>query len=219
VTTARWAVFGAGPQGRIAAEAVRAAVPTAEVVFVDDRVGGEVAGIPARPRGWLLGRTDLADWGVIVALGRNDTRLRVAAELEAEGCQFGVLIHPSAVVSPSASLGAGTFVMPAAVVNAGATVGAHAIVNTRVVVEHDSEIGSGASLAPGVATGGRVRIGAGAFVGVGAVICPRVEIGEWAVVGAGAVVTKDVPPRVVAYGSPARVIRPTDPDRDWAKLL
>jgi UDP-2-acetamido-3-amino-2,3-dideoxy-glucuronate N-acetyltransferase len=39
------------------------------------------------------------------------------------------------------------------------------------------------------------------------VICPGVEIGEEAFVGAGAVVTKDVPPRVVVVGSPARVLR------------
>jgi acetyltransferase-like isoleucine patch superfamily enzyme len=34
-----------------------------------------------------------------------------------------------------------------------------------------------------------------------------VEIGEEAVVGAGAIVTRDVPPRSIVVGSPARVIR------------
>jgi acetyltransferase-like isoleucine patch superfamily enzyme len=47
----------------------------------------------------------------------------------------------------------------------------------------------------------------GARVGGGAVLCPGVEIGEEAFVGAGAVVTKDVPPRKVVVGSPARVLR------------
>jgi acetyltransferase-like isoleucine patch superfamily enzyme len=47
----------------------------------------------------------------------------------------------------------------------------------------------------------------GARVGVGAVLCPAVEIGEEAFVGAGAVVVKDVPPRVVVIGNPARVLR------------
>jgi acetyltransferase-like isoleucine patch superfamily enzyme len=47
----------------------------------------------------------------------------------------------------------------------------------------------------------------GARVGGGAVLCPGVEIGEEAFVGAGAVVTKDVPPRKLVVGSPARVIR------------
>jgi acetyltransferase-like isoleucine patch superfamily enzyme len=47
----------------------------------------------------------------------------------------------------------------------------------------------------------------GARIGGGAVICPGIEIGEEAFVGAGAVVTKDVPPRVVVVGNPARVLR------------
>jgi acetyltransferase-like isoleucine patch superfamily enzyme len=50
-----------------------------------------------------------------------------------------------------------------------------------------------------------------ARVGGGAIICPGVEIGEEAFVGAGAVVTKDVPPRVVVVGSPARVLRDVHP--------
>jgi acetyltransferase-like isoleucine patch superfamily enzyme len=47
----------------------------------------------------------------------------------------------------------------------------------------------------------------GARVGGGAILCPGVEIGEEAFVGAGAVVTKDVPPRVVVVGTPAKVLR------------
>jgi acetyltransferase-like isoleucine patch superfamily enzyme len=53
----------------------------------------------------------------------------------------------------------------------------------------------------------------GARVGGGAMLCPGVEIGEEAFVGAGAVVTRDVPPRVVVVGSPARVLREV-PERE-----
>jgi acetyltransferase-like isoleucine patch superfamily enzyme len=45
----------------------------------------------------------------------------------------------------------------------------------------------------------------GARVGGGVVLCPGVEIGEEAFIGAGAVVTKDIPPRKIAYGNPARL--------------
>jgi acetyltransferase-like isoleucine patch superfamily enzyme len=44
-------------------------------------------------------------------------------------------------------------------------------------------------------------------VGGGAVLTPGVEIGEEAFVAAGAVVARDVPPRGVAMGVPARVVR------------
>jgi acetyltransferase-like isoleucine patch superfamily enzyme len=52
----------------------------------------------------------------------------------------------------------------------------------------------------------------GARVGGGAILCPAVEIGEEAFVGAGAVVTKDVPPRKLVVGSPARVVRDVPDD-------
>jgi acetyltransferase-like isoleucine patch superfamily enzyme len=52
----------------------------------------------------------------------------------------------------------------------------------------------------------------GARVGGGAIICPGIEVGEEAFVGAGAVVTKDVAPRVLVVGNPARVLRSVSPE-------
>jgi UDP-2-acetamido-3-amino-2,3-dideoxy-glucuronate N-acetyltransferase len=46
----------------------------------------------------------------------------------------------------------------------------------------------------------------GAAIGSNATILPGVIIGEWALVGAGSVVTKDVPPRSIVVGNPAKVI-------------
>ena len=58
-----------------------------------------------------------------------------------------------------------------------------------------------------------VYIGSGAFLGIGAIILPGVTVGEHAYVGAGAVVTRDVPPRAVVAGNPARIIRRWYADR------
>lgn len=52
-----------------------------------------------------------------------------------------------------------------------------------------------------------VAISDGVWVGGRSVVCPGVTIGENTVVGAGSVVTKDLPPNVLAAGSPCRVIR------------
>lgn len=52
-----------------------------------------------------------------------------------------------------------------------------------------------------------VRIGDNVWLGVRVIVLPGVTIGEHSVVGAGSVVTSDIPPRSLAVGSPARVIR------------
>jgi acetyltransferase-like isoleucine patch superfamily enzyme len=51
------------------------------------------------------------------------------------------------------------------------------------------------------------RVRRGASIGSGSTILCGVEIGECAIVGAGSVVTRDVPPRTIVAGNPARVLR------------
>lgn len=51
----------------------------------------------------------------------------------------------------------------------------------------------------------------GASIGSGVTVLPRLTIGEDAIVGAGSVVTRDVPPRTIVAGNPARILRPIDP--------
>lgn len=51
-----------------------------------------------------------------------------------------------------------------------------------------------------------VRIERGAYLGAGSIVLPGVTVGAGAYVGEGAVVTKDVPPRAVVLGNPARIV-------------
>ncbi|MEU6602766.1 sugar O-acetyltransferase [Streptomyces flaveolus] len=64
--------------------------------------------------------------------------------------------------------------------------------------------------------GEEIVIGGNVWIGGGAIVCPGVIVGDDAVVGAGSVVTRDVPPGVLVYGNPARVVGPLpsgdDPD-------
>lgn len=139
----------------------------------------------------------------IIAVG--DLRLRRECIARIDG-DFATVIHPRAIVSPSATIGAGVFIGPGAVVHTNARIGAHATVNSGAIVEHDVVIGDNAHLAPGAVLGGSVRVGAGTLVGLGARVIPGVHIGVDAIVGAGAVVIRDAPDGVCVVGVPAAEI-------------
>jgi sugar O-acyltransferase (sialic acid O-acetyltransferase NeuD family) len=209
-------VVGAGAQGRVVLENWRAQHPDDAFVFVDDdpaHQGTKILGVE------VVGTlADLAKLGgeAILAIGNNEARLRIAAGHT--GVVWGRVVHPSAVVMPSATLGPGTVVFAGAVVNTQAALGAHVIVNTGSIIEHDCIFEDGTSVSPGCRMGGRVHAHRGVFLSTGVTIVPRVSIGAWTMVGAGSVVTADLPERVVAWGVPAKAKRAVVP-ADWGRVL
>ncbi|MFG6149952.1 acetyltransferase [Halobacillus sp. B23F22_1] len=146
---------------------------------------------------------------IVVAIGNNRTRKRVVQLIGDE--HFATLIHPSAIISPSAFIGRGTVVMPYAVVNAAASVGEHCIINTASIVEHDNQVGNFTHLCPNVTLTGQVSIGEGVVMGAASTVIPGVTIEDWSVVGAGSTVIRDVPTSSKIAGSPARSIKKAMP--------
>lgn len=141
-----------------------------------------------------------------IAIGDNAARKKIDEELLAANAHFATLIHPSAVISPSARLGDGTAVMANSIVNADAAVGRHTILNSSSVIEHDNRIGNYAHISPGAILAGNVQVGNGTHIGAGAAVIPGKRIGKWSIVGAGSVINRDLPDYITAVGAPARVI-------------
>ena len=140
---------------------------------------------------------------LFIAIGDNKIRMRKARELEKLEAKFLTVIHPTAYISPSASLGEGTFVGANAVVNPCAKIGKHCIINTGAVVEHHCEIADFVHVAPNATLGGKVFVGESTLVGLSATILPKVKVGRDSIIGAGAVVKDDVPDEVTVVGVPA----------------
>lgn len=177
-----------------------------------ERQGAKLHGIP------VLGGDDLLERqyhaGVSNAFiglgGASDTRPRrhLYERVRSVGFDIVSAVHPSAVVSPSAHIGAGATIVSASVVGPDATLGENVIVNTGALIDHDCRIGSHVHIAIGARLASGVTLEDGVHVGAGATVLQGLRIGEGAVVGAGAVVVRDVDPGVVVVGVPATTLRP-----------
>ncbi len=105
-------------------------------------------------------------------------------------------------------------------VDYGCRIGNNVKIHHNVYVAQFTTIEDDAFLAPGVCLANDIHPGCpdalecmrgpvvrrGAQLGVNTCVLPRVTIGEYALIGAGSVVTRDIAPRAVAYGNPARVV-------------
>jgi len=149
-----------------------------------------------------------ANFWVIIGIGDNGLRKRVAANMEIKGkAQFDTAVHSSAVISGSSSIGQGTVVMAGAVINCGSTIGQHVIINTGACIDHDCKIDDFVHISPGAHVGGGVLIEAGSWIGLGASIINNCRIGKNVIVGMGAVVIRDIPDSWVVAGNPARFLK------------
>ncbi len=145
----------------------------------------------------------------IVAIGENWVRSKVAKRIQelVPGFCFVTAVHPRAQLARGVVVGRGSVIMAGVVVNSDTRIGEFCILNTRASLDHDCVLEDYASLAPGATVGGDAKIGRFSAVCLGAAVVHGINIGEHAVIGAGATVISDIPGFVVAYGTPARVIR------------
>jgi acetyltransferase-like isoleucine patch superfamily enzyme len=115
-----------------------------------------------------------------------------------------VVLGRGSLVENDTTIGAMTRIQAEAYITAYSTLEEHVFVAPCVVTTNDNFMGR-TEQRHELMKGPTIR--RGARVGGGAVLCPGVEIGEEAFVGAGAVVTKDVAPRTIVVGNPARALR------------
>jgi sugar O-acyltransferase (sialic acid O-acetyltransferase NeuD family) len=166
------------------------------------RVGGEQSGYP------IVDAAELPAGAAAIAAGGRDIDRRAAwAVADRHGFVPATVVHPTAHMSASSTVGAGAIVAPLAVVSAGTRIGEHALLSRGVLVGHDAAIGAFVRLLPGANVAGHVRLGDGVTVGMSAAIVDDVSVEEGAVVAAGAVVLRDVPARTRVQGVPARVFQ------------
>lgn len=185
-------IFGAGGHAHVIADIIRAEGHEV-IAFLDDESSKEDCSGPISDYQKYL------DYQFVIGIG--DAKKR--EKLSRLPLKWHTAIHPSAIISPSVSIGEGTVIMPKAVINARSVIGKHCIINTGSNVEHDCHIGDFSHVSVGVNIGGTVSAGKFVWVGIGSTIINNVSICDNVLIGAGAVVVKSIKEGGIYYGVPA----------------
>ena len=158
-------ILGAGGFGQMIKETALV-LGYEKVVFLDDAVKGEdVIGMCCD---YVLRHSDYP--AAVAAFGNNKTRLFWTDKLLEEGYEVPAMVHPSAIVSPSATLEPGCFIMQRVVVNTHTRIERAALINSGAVVDHDSIVCAGAHVGLGSVVKANCTIESGRKVEAGEVI-------------------------------------------------
>lgn len=128
------------------------------------------------------------------------------------------------VIREQNTIGDGLQIWSNSVIDYGCRIGNHVKIHCNCYVAQFTVIEDDAFMAPGVIIANDMYPGSmfpdlpmmgptikrGAQIGCNCTLRPGVTIGEYSLIGSGSVVTKDIPPRSLAYGNPARVVKSVD---------
>jgi len=202
----RIVIVGAGGFGREVLQWARHAWPTAS-----HKIAGFVSADPAKLDGYaatlsILGSPDDFEVrptdGLVLAIGIPQARREVAERLQARGARFLTLVHPTAIVDDTATIGPGSVICPYVILSDGSVIGSLVLVNYFASVAHDSVIEDFTVLSPYAAVAGNSRVGHGGFLGMHASVAPGVTVGAGVRISSHSWARVSIPEDSLVHGNP-----------------
>lgn len=169
-------------------------VETIEVFgFIDDdRTPYDHYGYEEPFLGGIANHDIRKDCYYIMGIANLKYRKGIIERFRSEGAQFTGLIHPTALISPSAEIGLGVVISHNASVGPKAKIGNFNMLNSRCTVGHDTVMGDYNFISPKVALSGNTQIGDNNMFGTNASTIPGAKIGDNNTIGAGMIVYKPI---------------------------
>lgn len=196
-------ILGGGGHAKMCIDILKQTEEFSIVGIVDEKLplDTEVLGIKVIGDESIL--EDLNSKGINLAVNgigsvtNPNIRKKAFNKLKNMGFTLPKLIHPSAIVEPSARIGEGCQIMMGACVGSDVTVKENCIINSNSVISHDSLINSHSQISPGAILAGQVTVDELAIIGMGVTIYIGVKIGKNSVIQNGLDVFNDIDPGTI----------------------
>lgn len=159
------------------------------------------AGLLGTPRDYEVQDDDR----LVMAIGNPRDKRRVAEDLMSRKGKFFTLIHPSACVASTATLGEGVVICPFATVSVNVLVADFVMLNLYASIGHDARIGKYGVLSPYATLNGFAMLEEEVFLGTHASVTRGVRVGDRAVIGANSTAMRDVPAHSLVMGVPGKI--------------
>jgi sugar O-acyltransferase (sialic acid O-acetyltransferase NeuD family) len=140
----------------------------------------------------------------IYAIGNVDNKRSIVEGLQQRGAKFISLIHPTAVIAETATLGEGVVVCPFALVSDRAVISDFAMINFYASCAHDTQVGKYAILSPYATLNGYVELEDEVFLGTHATVTASCKIGCRTKISANSLAMADIPSNSIVFGVPGK---------------
>lgn len=109
---------------------------------------------------------------IALAIGYKNLRARLAAykKIKQLGYSAATLIHPTAYVSPTASIGSGSLVMAQSCIDCRSSIGEICVLWPKACVNHDTSVECNTFISPDATLCGNVHVGESSFIGASSVV-------------------------------------------------
>lgn len=129
--------------------------------------------------------------------GNRHCRKEPYEKLKEVGFNFVNIIHNSAIIEPSITMGEGNLIAAGAIIGSEAVIGNNCIINAGAIISHDCIISDSCHIASGAVLGGNVIVGENTLIGQGCTIYKDITIGSNVVIMNGANVFRNIPDNTI----------------------
>lgn len=143
---------------------------------------------------------------VCLGYSHPERKKEICKQLEKNSFSFPPLIHKTAYIQPTASIGSGVIVYPMCNVGFDVQISNGVLINMSTAIAHHTTVGRCTYISPGVTLSGNVQIGENCFFGAATAVSNGLKIGNNVKIGIGTAVTKDIDDDLSVIGNPFKII-------------